>query len=86
MKFRELFSDNPINTGRQFEVDIGKAIPVLCLPFVHCFIECTSLEGLNHGVPFLFDYVIGARRADKPLRRKVFVYDNHTDMITHYIK
>lgn len=63
MKFRELFSDNPINTGRQFEVDIGKAIPVLCLPFVHCFIECTSLEGLNHGVPFLFDYVIGARRA-----------------------
>ena len=69
MRFRELFSDRPINTGRQNEVDFGKAIPVLCLPFVHCFIECTPLEGLDHGIPFLFDYVIGS-----PISAPMFMF------------
>ena len=69
MRFRESLSDHPVNTGRQIELDIGKAIPVLFLPFVHCFIECTSLEGLNHGVPFLFDYIIGS-----PISAPMFMF------------
>jgi len=69
MRFREIFSSDPVNTGRQFELDFGKAIPVLCLPFVHCFIECTSPEGLDHGIPFLFDYVIGS-----PISAPMFMF------------
>ena len=69
MKFRELFSDGPVNTERQIELDFGKALPVLCLPFVHCFIECTPSEGLDHGIPFLFDYVIGS-----PISAPMFVF------------
>lgn len=69
MRFRDILSVDPVNTGRQFELDFGKAIPVLCLPFVHCFIECTSPEGLDHGIPFLFDYVIGS-----PISAPMFMF------------
>jgi len=69
MRFREIFSGDPVNAGRQLELDFGKAIPVLCLPFVHCFIECTSPEGLDHGIPFLFDYVIGS-----PISAPMFMF------------
>ena len=69
MKFKELLHDSPVNIGRQTELDIGKAIPVLCLPFVHCFIECTSAEGLDHGVPFVFDYIIGS-----PISAPMFMF------------
>ena len=56
----ELFADVKINTTRQPELDVAKALPILCLPFVHVIIECTSEEGLLHGIPFLFDAIIGA--------------------------
>ena len=56
---REIFAETPVNAGRQMELDLGKALPVLCLPFVHCFIECSTDAGLAHGVPYLFDSVIG---------------------------
>lgn len=69
MKLRELLSDGQVNTGRQTELDFGKALPVLCLPFVHCFIECTPSEGLDHGIPFLFDYVIGS-----PISAPMFMF------------
>ncbi|MBR6049731.1 MAG: DUF1624 domain-containing protein, partial [Clostridia bacterium] len=69
MKLRELLSDGQVNTGRQTELDFGKALPVLCLPFVHCFIECTASEGLDHGIPFLFDYVIGS-----PISAPMFMF------------
>ena len=54
-----MLSDRPVNTGRQQEVDIAKALMVLCLPFIHCIIECTSDEGLCSGIPYLFDTIIG---------------------------
>ena len=56
----ELFADVKINTTRQPELDVAKALPILCLPFVHVIIECTSEEDLLHGIPFLFDAIIGA--------------------------
>lgn len=55
-----MFADVKINTTRQPELDIAKALPTLCLPFVHVIIECTPEEGLLHGIPFLFDSIIGA--------------------------
>ncbi len=42
-----LFEKEAVNSGRQNELDLAKAVPILCLPFVHCFIECTADEGLT---------------------------------------
>ena len=60
---------NAIRTGRQKELDIGKAIPILCLPFVHCIIECCTDEQLLGGIPFLFDSVIGG-----PMSAPMFLF------------
>ena len=65
----KLFEKVPCNTGRQIELDIGKALPVLCLPFVHCVIECCTEEQLLSGVPFLFDSIIGG-----PLSAPMFLF------------
>ena len=56
---RSLLADEPVNTGRQLDVDIAKAEMVIMLPFIHCIIECTSDEGLCSGIPYLFDTIIG---------------------------
>ena len=56
---RELLADEPVNKGRQLDIDIAKAEMVLLLPFIHCIIECTSDEGLCSGIPYLFDTIIG---------------------------
>ena len=55
----ELLADEPVNRGRQLDIDIAKAEMVLMLPFIHCIIECTSDEGLCSGIPYLFDTIIG---------------------------
>jgi hypothetical protein len=54
-----MLADEPVNTGRQTDLDIAKAQMVLMLPFIHCIIECTSDEGLCSGIPYLFDTIIG---------------------------
>ena len=56
---RKLLADEPVNKGRQLDIDIAKAEMVLLLPFIHCIIECTSDEGLCSGIPYLFDTIIG---------------------------
>ena len=58
-QMRELLADEPVNRGRQLDIDIAKAEMVLMLPFIHCIIECTSEEGLCGGIPYLFDTIIG---------------------------
>ncbi len=58
-QIKELLADEPVNRGRQHDVDIAKAEMVLMLPFIHCIIECTSDEGLCSGIPYLFDSIIG---------------------------
>jgi len=55
----ELLADEPVNRGRQLDIDIAKAEMVLMLPFIHCIIECTSDEGLCSGIPYFFDTIIG---------------------------
>ena len=68
-KLRECLAKEAVNTGRQPELDIGKAVPVFFLAFVHCIIECTAPEALDHGIPFLFDYVIGS-----PISAPMFMF------------
>lgn len=67
--FRNTISKEVCNTGRQIELDIGKALPILCLPFVHCIIECCTDEQLLSGIPYLFDSVIGG-----PLSAPLFLF------------
>lgn len=56
---KALLQDEEVNTGRQWEVDLARAIPILCLPIIHCIIECCTDEMLESGIPYLFDTVIG---------------------------
>lgn len=56
---QKIFSDNIVNSGRQQELDLAKAILIFLMPIVHCIIECTPEEGLAYGIPYVFDTVIG---------------------------
>ncbi|MBR0399508.1 MAG: hypothetical protein IJH95_01640 [Mogibacterium sp.] len=59
-RIRETLADEAVNTERQKNVDLGKSMMVIMLPFIHTIIECTSDEGLASGIPYLFDSVIGS--------------------------
>ena len=60
MKLKDrIFSKEEINTERQWELDLARAVIIFCLALIHCTIECTSDEGLTSGIPYLFDTVIG---------------------------
>ena len=82
MKYKDWISKDKINTGRQQELDLARAIPVMSLPFVHCVIECCSADTINQPIPFLFNVIIGA-----PLGAPIFmfcmgislVYSKHSD-------
>ncbi len=69
MKYNEWLKRDKINTGRQMEMDLARAIPVMSLPFVHCVIECCSAETINQPIPFLFNVIIGA-----PLGAPIFIF------------
>lgn len=70
MKWKDkIFADGIVNGGRQKELDLAKAVSVLCLALVHCVIECTPEEQLAEGLPFLFDSVIGG-----PLSAPLFMF------------
>lgn len=70
MKFMDrIFSANTVNSGRQRELDLAKAICVFSLAFIHCVIECTPEPLLAGGIPYLFDTVIGG-----PLSAPLFMF------------
>ena len=69
MSYKEFMAREKVNTGRQMEVDLARAIPVMSLPFVHCVIECCSQETINQPIPFLFNVIIGA-----PLGAPIFMF------------
>ena len=52
-------SFNRINTGRQPEVDLGKAVMLFLLPFIHVTILMTPDDALDHGMPYFFDTIAG---------------------------
>ena len=68
-KVKGCFDEAPINTGRQVEMDLARAIPVFCLPFVHTVIECTPVERIYDPIPFFFNIVIG-----QPLGAPMFLF------------
>ena len=60
MKFKEkIFSHDQINTSRQWELDLARAVIIFFLALIHVAIECTSDEGLCSGIPYLLDTIIG---------------------------
>lgn len=67
--FKDLVGNDITNTGRQYEMDLGRALPVFCLPFVHTVIECTPLERIYDPIPFFFNIVIG-----QPLGAPIFIF------------
>ena len=58
-KLRELFADEPVNTGRQPEIDLCRAVVVFFLATIHCFVECSTDEQLWQKLPYFFDSVLG---------------------------
>ncbi len=59
-EFREgIFYSFPINSGRQTELDLARAVVIFFLAFIHITIECSTDEALCGGIPYLFDTVIG---------------------------
>lgn len=60
MRFKELFSKDPCNTGRQFEIDLMKLVLIVRLAPVHVIVEATRPELLDVlGLPYYFDSVVG---------------------------
>ena len=57
--YGQIFSSEIVNDGRQEEIDLAKACMIFCLALIHCTIECTPLEKLVSGIPYLFDSIIG---------------------------
>jgi len=59
-KVKSWFAAEPVNTGRQPELDLAKAFLIFNLAIVHLFVECTPPEGLaTIGMPYYFDSVVG---------------------------
>ena len=52
-QIKETLADEPVNTGRQLEVDIGKASMILMLPFIHCIIECSTDAQFDYGIFYI---------------------------------
>ena len=60
MKLKDkIFSNELVNTSRQWEFDLARAVIIFCLALIHVTIECSTDEGLCSGIPYLFDTVIG---------------------------
>ena len=60
MKLKDkIFYKEPLNTSRQWELDLARAVIIFCLALIHVTIECTTDEGLCSGIPYLFDTIIG---------------------------
>ncbi|MBQ6231079.1 MAG: DUF1624 domain-containing protein [Eubacterium sp.] len=76
MSYNEWIKRDKVNLGRQQEVDLARAIPVISLPFVHCVIECCSTETINKPIPFLFNVIIGA-----PLGAPIFMFSMGISLI-----
>ena len=54
------FSKEPCNTGRQFELDLFRAILIYRFAVIHVFVEATPPENLDVlGIPYYFDSVVG---------------------------
>lgn len=56
----KLFSKEICNSGRQFELDMTKALVAVFLAAIHVFVECTPDAILDQrGIPYFFDSILG---------------------------
>ena len=63
-RFRNLFSETPVNDKRQSEVDMAKALVACCLAAIHVFVECSTDEVLDeYGIAYIFDSILGGPMA-----------------------
>lgn len=56
----KLFTKEPCNTGRQFELDVFRFILIYRLAIVHVFVDGTPPAALDVlGIPYYFDSIVG---------------------------
>lgn len=60
MKLKDkIFSNEQVNTSRQWEFDLARTVIIFFFGLVHVIIECTTDEGLCNGIPYILDTIIG---------------------------
>lgn len=64
-----ILTEQIVNSGRQNELDIAKAVLIFSLSLIHCVIECTPEEQLVSGIPFFLDSILGG-----PLAAPMFMF------------
>ncbi|MBR2589939.1 MAG: acyltransferase family protein [Clostridia bacterium] len=58
--FNRIYSPQPCNTGRQFELDVFRFILIYRLAVVHVFVDASPPAALDTlGVPYYFDSIVG---------------------------
>ena len=61
--------EKKLNTGRQLELDLAKALIIVNLATIHTVIECSTDQVLAHGFPYFFDSILGG-----PLAAPMFLF------------
>ncbi len=54
-----VFETTEVNTGRQKEVDLAKAVVIFFLATIHVYVECSTDDQLWVGLPYFFDSIVG---------------------------
>ena len=54
-----MFSDKEVNTGRQPEMDLAKAVIIFLLASIHMYVACSTEKQLWTGLPYFFDSIAG---------------------------
>lgn len=59
--YHQIFDTNEVNTGRQMEIDIARAILVFCLALIHTTLQCVTIPQLEDvtSIAFVMDSIIG---------------------------
>ena len=66
----ELFSDEKVNVGRQVELDIAKALSIIFMILVHCYMYVTFFENT---ISFPYQYIVGSLLG-RPFAAPVFMF------------
>ena len=59
MESKGIFVKEEVNTGRQPELDLAKAVVIFFLATIHVYVECSTDAQLWTGLPYFFDSVLG---------------------------
>ena len=73
----DLFSDEKINTGRQLELDVAKALSIIFMIFLHTLIV---VKGFNYSLSPAYDFII-SNVLGRPCAAPVFMFCMGVDMV-----